>query len=87
MAALRLCLERIVPARKDRPVSVQLPKIEATGDTAKVLAAILEGVACGDLTPSEGQLLSSMTETYRRAVETADLERRLSELETRSKTR
>jgi hypothetical protein len=30
--ALRLCLERILPPRKDRPVSFALPKIESAAD-------------------------------------------------------
>ena len=28
MAALRLCLERLLPPRRDRPVTFELPKIE-----------------------------------------------------------
>jgi len=33
--ALRLCLERILPPRKDRPVSFALPKIESAADAGK----------------------------------------------------
>ena len=29
MAALRLCLERLLPPRRDRPVTFELPKIAA----------------------------------------------------------
>ena len=81
IAALKLCLERIVPPRKERALSIALPRIEKTGDTAKILAAVLDAVACGDLTPGEGQVLASMAETYRRAIETADLDRRVEALE------
>jgi hypothetical protein len=40
--ALRLCLERIVPPRRDRPISFRLPPIQAAADAAKAMAAILE---------------------------------------------
>ena len=32
MAALRLCLDRILPARKDRPVSIEMPTIDTAED-------------------------------------------------------
>ena len=39
--ALRLCLERILPPRKDRPVSFALPKMESAADAGKASTAIL----------------------------------------------
>jgi hypothetical protein len=47
--ALRLCLERILPPRKDRPVSFSLPKIESAADAGKASTAILTAVATGDV--------------------------------------
>ena len=35
MAALRLCLERLLPPRRDRPVTFDLPKIENVNDLAR----------------------------------------------------
>ena len=54
MVALRLCLDRIAPAKKDAPVAFELPALESAADAAKAAGAILEAVAIGDLTPSEG---------------------------------
>ncbi len=51
--ALRLCIERILPARKDRPVSFNMPRIDSIADSVKAAAAIASGVADGDLTPME----------------------------------
>ena len=51
--ALRLCLDRLAPARKDRPVLFQLPKIDTTGDVVRASSALLEAVASGELMPSE----------------------------------
>ena len=33
--ALRLCLERIVPARKDRPITFELPQIDSVAESAR----------------------------------------------------
>src|SRR4030095_7662499 len=40
VTALRLCLDRIVPARKDRPVMFTLPKLETAADAVKASAAL-----------------------------------------------
>jgi hypothetical protein len=45
LAALRLCLDRIAPPRKDRPVLFELPPVSSAADAAKAAAALLEAVA------------------------------------------
>jgi len=84
VAALRLCLERLVPIRKDRPISLRLPKVEGVADIPKVLEAILKAVASGAITPGEGQSLAAVLEAYRKGVEQADHEARLTALEERA---
>ena len=74
MVALRLCLERIIPARKDRPVTVDLPKVTAASDLIAAAAALTQAVASGDLTPSEGADISRMVTTTARAIEVVELE-------------
>jgi hypothetical protein len=39
--ALRLCIKRILPARKDRPVQLQMPEIEGVQDLTEATAALL----------------------------------------------
>jgi len=80
-AALRLCLERIVPPRKDAPVVFALPPMQSAADAAKGAAAVLAAVASGDLTTTEGAHVMGLVETYRRTLETTELERRLVALE------
>ena len=53
LAALRLCIDRLVPPRKDSPVSFDLPKIESARDAANAISAVLTAVSTGDLTPAE----------------------------------
>src|SRR5918996_483445 len=40
IAALKLCLERICPPRKERAVDVALPLLESTEDAARAVAGI-----------------------------------------------
>lgn len=79
--ALRLCLERICPPRKERPVMVELPAVESAQDAVAALAAILRLVAAGEITPSEGQALAGLVELQRKAIETEEMERRIAALE------
>jgi hypothetical protein len=81
LVALRLCLERLLPPRKDRPINLTLPKVEGAKDLPKALWAVVEAVAQGEITPEEGQTLKAMLEAYRKGLETADFEARLTDLE------
>ena len=80
-AALRLCLERIIPARKDRSVSLALPKLETAADSLRAVGAIIEAVASGELTPGEGGDVVRIVEAFARSAETIALEARIKALE------
>lgn len=79
--ALRLCLERIAPPRKDAPVNFAVPKMETAGDAAAAAGAVLQAVADGDLTPIEAAHIMGLVESYRRTLETSELEARIAKLE------
>ena len=79
--ALRLCLERIAPAKKDAPVQFDLPPMQSAADAAKAAGAVLDAVALGDLTPTEGAHVMNLIEGYRRTLETTELEARVAALE------
>lgn len=79
--ALRLCMERICPARKDAPVKFALPRVESAADASKALSAVLAAVAAGDITPGEASGVASLIDSFRRVLEVEDLERRVSALE------
>jgi hypothetical protein len=80
-AALRLCLERIAPPRRDAPVTFDIPRMETARDAAKAAGAVLEAVAEGDLTPTEGAHIMGLVEIFRRTLETSELEARVAALE------
>lgn len=79
--ALRLCLERIAPPRKDAPVAFALPPMQSAAGAVKAAGAILDAVAAGDLTPTEGAQIMGLVETFRRTLETSELEARITALE------
>ena len=79
--ALRLCLDRIVPPRKDRPISFAMPKIESASDAAGAMAAILAAVADGSITAGEAEGVTRLVETYVKVLEASEFEDRLTALE------
>ena len=81
ITAIRLCMERLIPARKSKPISIDLPKIERAEDVAAAMSAVVVAVSDGEIDPDEGETLSRVIEVKRKSLETVDLESRLSRLE------
>jgi hypothetical protein len=79
--ALRICLERICPVRKDRAVRFALPPITSARDAADIAAAVAQAVAAGHLTPSEAAELGKVIEIYVKAYQTAELNDRVVRVE------
>jgi hypothetical protein len=80
-SAMRLCFERIIAPRRARPVQLDLPPIAEPADIATAMAAITAAVAEGAITPGEGAEIGMVVETYLRALEASDFDRRLKALE------
>lgn len=81
--ALRLCLDRIAPPRKDMPVSFALPPIKSAADTVAASSSLLDAVAAGEVTPDEAGRVMALLTSHRALVETGDLEQRIEALETK----
>ena len=79
--ALRLCMDRLIPPRKDRAVTFTMPNLTCAADAAKAAGALLEAVSVGDITPSEAAELGKLIDGYVRALEASEFEERLSRLE------
>lgn len=82
MTALKLCMDRICPPRKDAPVAFKMPPVSNVSDAALVMRSVMEEVATGSISPSEAKAISELLECYRRLVEASDFEHRLTALET-----
>ena len=85
--ALRLCLERLCPPRKDRPVLFDLPSMDTPADAVAAMSALLAAVAQGEVTPGEAQTIATVIEAQRRVIECEDHEQRLRALEHPSEER
>ncbi|WP_460452613.1 DUF5681 domain-containing protein [Alsobacter sp. SYSU BS001988] len=81
VTALRLCMDRLCPTRKDRTVAFHLPEIASAADAKHAASAILDAVAAGDLTPLEAADVVKVLETYTKILEATELEERLARLE------
>jgi hypothetical protein len=81
MTALRLCLDRILPARKDRPVTFEMPAIQTAADAKTASAALLAAVSAGNLTPSEAAEVGKLIDAYLKAIEVTEVLDRLERLE------
>jgi hypothetical protein len=81
MRAADLVLARIWPVRKGRQIALTLPAIQSASDVVAAVGAVADAVGAGEITPDEGQAVASILEAKRRAIETVDLESRLSALE------
>ncbi|MGE0773685.1 MAG: DUF5681 domain-containing protein [Sphingomonadaceae bacterium] len=83
MTALRLCLDRIAPPRKDAPISIDLPDVRSAEDAVAASKAVLGAVSAGDVTPDEGGRVMALLTAHKAIVETGDLEKRIAALETK----
>jgi hypothetical protein len=87
VVALRLCLDRVAPARKDAPIAFGLPKVETAEDTLAASASVLAAVAGGDITPEEGARVMALLAAHRGMIETNNIEARVRALEENSNAR
>ena len=81
MAALRLCLERVLPPRRDRPVVFDLPKIEGVSDALNASSAVLTACAAGTLSPGEAVEVMGLISGHVRVLEMTEIEARLTAVE------
>jgi Family of unknown function (DUF5681) len=81
MQALRLCIDRLAPPRKDSPVAFDLPEMKTLNDAVPAMGALVKAVGRGDLTPTEAAELTKMVQAFAKIIETAELEERVRTLE------
>jgi len=79
--AMKLCMDRIVPARSAPCVQFALPPVNTASEVAQALNVVLKAISSGRLTPEEGRTISAILESRRRAIETDEQEARILALE------
>lgn len=81
MVAIKLVLDRVAPAPKDRAVSFALPPIASVSDLPTAALSIIGAVAEGDLTPAEGAQIAGLLEAYRKHSEASEFADRIAAVE------
>ena len=79
LAALKICIDRLVPPLKSRPLSFSLPEIKTARDIVAGHAAVLTAVSHGSLSVEEARAIADLLEAMRRAMDTTELEERLAQ--------
>jgi Family of unknown function (DUF5681) len=67
-SAMRLCMERMLAPKRERPVAIALPVIETPADARKALAVVAAELAEGSLTITEATRLIGLIERMLRLV-------------------
>lgn len=81
MTAARMVIERLVPPAREKPLSIELPHSGTAAGISGAQESVLQALAAGDLLPAEANILTSIIENRRKALETQELEQRISALE------
>jgi hypothetical protein len=80
-AALRIVMDRLIPPRRDRHVTIKLPEISNATDAASAMAAVINEVASGSITAAEAEGLTKLIGDYSKILEVSQIEERLKRLE------
>jgi hypothetical protein len=75
-AALRLCMERLLPPCKPTNHRFRLPPVKTPADLGPAWQSVARQVALGRLSAQDGEAMVSMLEMRRRAMESEPLDAR-----------
>ena len=80
--ALKLCMERLAPPAKERPLEAfTLPKLTDQRSVLNALETIANKLSEGELLPTEAISICKVMEQYRKHFETTELTERLESIE------
>ena len=65
--AMKLCMDRIAPPRKDAPIVFDLPALTDSSAAPDAARAVLEAVADGRITPGEAETVLKLVDGWRQA--------------------
>lgn len=77
IAAMRMFLDRILPARRDAGIRLNMPPTRTLLDVDKAGEKVTQGMKRGDMTPSEAETMMKVLKMKGEMVERGPLETRL----------
>jgi len=79
VAMLKFLLGRILP--RERLVKLDLPSMDFADDAVEALGCIMRAVSEGTISPSEGAAVAPLIDSYARAIDLADVVKRVDSME------
>jgi hypothetical protein len=76
---LKFLIGRLLP--RERVVKLDLPHMDFADDAVEALGAVMQAVSEGQISPSEGAAVATLINSYTKAIDTADLVKRMDALE------
>ena len=73
--ALKLCMDRIAPPRRDAAVTFDLPPLNDSSIAPDAARAVLEAVASGRITPAEAETILKLVAAWRDAQRRSECDR------------
>src|SRR5713226_3735162 len=80
-SAMRLCMERIIPAGQDARIRMNLPLTSKFQDLGQAAERVTQAIGRGHITPAEGGKMMNTLESCSRIFEKVQMEGRLEKLE------
>jgi hypothetical protein len=77
MLAMRLCIERLLPALRHNPVQVALPPVRNAMGVGRALEQLVQNVAQGQITPGEAERIANILKIRGRSVRDEDVEKQM----------
>jgi hypothetical protein len=73
MAALKICIDRLLPPCRSQPLSLQLPPIETPKDISRAHDFLWAAVGAGELGAQDLNRLTALLDGKLKAIETTDM--------------
>jgi len=83
--AMKLCMDRYYPARRERRLKLDLSEIHTAGDVHTALTTVVREAAQGNITTGQAEHIANVLEFGRRSIETHELANRVTEVENKVK--
>jgi hypothetical protein len=83
-AAMKLCMDRILPVCRELPVKLGKLPTATAAEVSKSTQKVLQALAVGRLPMGQALTMSDLLEKRRRAIETEGLDERLRKLEVKN---
>lgn len=81
LQAIKIVLDRVLPPRRDLPVTIQFPSINGSQDLLAAASSVTNAVTSGEISPAEGEAIAKILDTHARVLELSEVEARLKALE------